>query len=837
MTSGTLDGQTQTLSITFPFLSRDHVHVYIGSAETFLFDWVASTQVSLRTLYPAGTPYTIKRKTPKDSPIVVFQASPAQLRGTDLNTEVLQLLYLAQESDDNAQTMITDALSGDNLSAVSGALSAIVSTETQARIDGDTALAMQITTMSATVNNNYASFLQLQSAYTTTSSAQATQLTQLQSKVDDNTASLTSLQQTTTTQLSAQASDITTLQTNVAGNTATISNNYTTLSDQYSSLSSIVNSLVAINDGTSGATLMSAITNEASARQSGDTAEANARLTLEAKVDTNKADADGKFTTTNSQITNLQNAIADANSSATSQISNALSVYIRNAGNPAQTFIGPNKPEMRGMFKNGDNMLLWSGGRADGSPDNGFTMAQYTTNPWGYANNLGNSSVWMAGDGWTWVPVNKIAMCASYGGGIGNTTNWPVGNIIRFWSQKILDQSVVYASKIMEFSAALAWGGRKCVMSAHIYFFDSSGNIMADYSSTTGGTLPSGVHNSGPGVQFTQQQTYSPPGGGAAPSSYYQRSWIQCPVPYGAYGMQCYCDFQATGDVADAPGWAMVLEPMLCLRDPADDLTQPLPFHNSRSPLIWFNSADSNSPYTWQGGETGWVKTADARIDTALAAISTEQQTRASADNALASTQTTMQTTLNGNSALLTQHSNSINGLSVKFGVTGSINGQTGGFSFGGVLRNDGTVSYNMEFWSNVTINGNLMVNGTVTTNGLAGNAISEYFHQVASSSDVSMTLGLTAGDRLVLISYGAFRYIVQNGTNWVNLLIDWSDVGYPTGLMNSGSKEPSNGFTGSVAHHFSVPTTGNYTFRTNIGNNGGSGDPEAHLAIIRFKR
>ena len=35
---------------------------------------------------------------------------------------------------------------------------------------------------------------------------------------------------------------------------------------------------------------------------------------------------------------------------------------------------------------------------------------------------------------------------------------------------------------------------------------------------------------------------------------------------------------------------------------------------------------------------------------------------------------------------------------SVKFGVYGTINEVTGGFAFGGVLKNDGTVGYYMEF-------------------------------------------------------------------------------------------------------------------------------------------
>jgi hypothetical protein len=70
----------------------------------------------------------------------------------------------------------------------------------------------------------------------------------------------------------------------------------------------------------------------------------------------------------------------------------------------------------------------------------------------------------------------------------------------------------------------------------------------------------------------------------------------------------------------------------------------------------------------------------------------------------------------------------SVNGVAVQFGVTGYIDGTTGGFVFTGVKQNNGTVAYNTIFNSNVTINGGLLVNGTVDFSQMAGNSATNAF-------------------------------------------------------------------------------------------------------------
>lgn len=97
-----------------------------------------------------------------------------------------------------------------------------------------------------------------------------------------------------------------------------------------------------------------------------------------------------------------------------------------------------------------------------------------------------------------------------------------------------------------------------------------------------------------------------------------------------------------------------------------------------------------------------------ARSNANEALLLQEQQVRADADSALASDLTVLETTVNGNTSSLSVVAASVDGIEVKYGVTGTINGTTGGFVFGGVVQLDGSVSYTVE------ISGDLLVDGSI---------------------------------------------------------------------------------------------------------------------------
>jgi hypothetical protein len=149
---------------------------------------------------------------------------------------------------------------------------------------------------------------------------------------------------------------------------------------------------------------------------------------------------------------------------------------------------------------------------------------------------------------------------------------------------------------------------------------------------------------------------------------------------------------------------------------------------------------------------TASITSLTSTVNGHTASISSEAVTRANADSALSSSINSLTTTVNGHTSTLSTYGQSIDGLSVKYGVVGTINGQTGGFIFQGVLKNDGSVTYNMEFDSNVTINGDLVVNGTISTSKVAVGAISATTDASSTIGQAATSISVTSGDRIILI-------------------------------------------------------------------------------------
>lgn len=99
-----------------------------------------------------------------------------------------------------------------------------------------------------------------------------------------------------------------------------------------------------------------------------------------------------------------------------------------------------------------------------------------------------------------------------------------------------------------------------------------------------------------------------------------------------------------------------------------------------------------------------------------------------------------------------------VEGLGVRYGVTGTINGATGGFVFTGVQRNDGGATFNMEFLSNVTIYGNLLVDGTIGSTKIALGAVSNVYYGVSNGQQINVSTSgfIRAGARVVILVFGA---------------------------------------------------------------------------------
>lgn len=147
-----------------------------------------------------------------------------------------------------------------------------------------------------------------------------------------------------------------------------------------------------------------------------------------------------------------------------------------------------------------------------------------------------------------------------------------------------------------------------------------------------------------------------------------------------------------------------------------------------------------------------------ARLAGAEASVVIESQARATADSAMAASVSTLSTAVAGNTATLTTFGESINGLETRYGVSLDVNGYVTGF----VQNNDGETGDFVVLadrfaivnpgggdpftpfevvGSDVRINGNLIVNGSVTSTQIAANAVTQ-----GNQSYVADTLALTKG-------------------------------------------------------------------------------------------
>ncbi|MBY4728631.1 MULTISPECIES: phage tail fiber protein [Burkholderia] len=95
------DGTTKVFAVPFPYIDKSHVTVRVNKIEV-LFTWINSSSVLIPEPPVAGLDNVeVRRTTPSDPHMVVFQDA-STLTAPDLNLESTQLLYLAQERQDEA---------------------------------------------------------------------------------------------------------------------------------------------------------------------------------------------------------------------------------------------------------------------------------------------------------------------------------------------------------------------------------------------------------------------------------------------------------------------------------------------------------------------------------------------------------------------------------------------------------------------------------------------------------------------------------------------------------------------------------------------------------------
>lgn len=93
------DGVQTNWSVTFPYLSADHVHFYVDGVEITGLSWTSTSVINVSPAIASGAAIRIARKTPSDAPLVNFQ-NRNNLTADNISTATTQTLYVAEEAKD-----------------------------------------------------------------------------------------------------------------------------------------------------------------------------------------------------------------------------------------------------------------------------------------------------------------------------------------------------------------------------------------------------------------------------------------------------------------------------------------------------------------------------------------------------------------------------------------------------------------------------------------------------------------------------------------------------------------------------------------------------------------
>ena len=102
------NGSTVLFPFSFPYLEEDHIFVSLNGTLTTAFTFSNANTVQFNTAPAVGVAIRIFRETPLDQPEAVIFAGSA-IRASDLNKNNNQLLYVAQESNFEAESATTTA--------------------------------------------------------------------------------------------------------------------------------------------------------------------------------------------------------------------------------------------------------------------------------------------------------------------------------------------------------------------------------------------------------------------------------------------------------------------------------------------------------------------------------------------------------------------------------------------------------------------------------------------------------------------------------------------------------------------------------------------------------
>ncbi|MDR3474489.1 MAG: phage tail fiber protein [Devosia sp.] len=100
-------GSQTDYTVGFPYLTKDHVAVYLNGVSYTSWSWLTSSSIRLAVAPANGVVVLVKRQTSPQARLVDY-VSPSSLNEDDLDTDSIQGFYLAQEATDQANATVAD---------------------------------------------------------------------------------------------------------------------------------------------------------------------------------------------------------------------------------------------------------------------------------------------------------------------------------------------------------------------------------------------------------------------------------------------------------------------------------------------------------------------------------------------------------------------------------------------------------------------------------------------------------------------------------------------------------------------------------------------------------
>ena len=328
------NGSTNVFSLTFPYLAKSHVKVYVGGVEDTTFTWLTSSSLTLTAVPANGAIVLIKRVTPT-TPLIDF-VDGSVVTESLLDTATIQSMYVAEETQDTAATaIIFDPISNKwqgnakvltNIADPVDAQDAVTKHWAQTAMDSElaqaTAQANTATTKASEASASATSAASSATTATTKASEASTSATNSANSATASAASATASAASAST-ASTKAGEAATSATNAAGSASTANTKATEASNSASSASSSATSASnSASTATAKATEATTGAATATAKASEASSSATSAASSASSASTSATNASASATTATTKATEAASSASSAASSAATVASN-----------------------------------------------------------------------------------------------------------------------------------------------------------------------------------------------------------------------------------------------------------------------------------------------------------------------------------------------------------------------------------------------------------------------------------------------------------------------------------------------------------------------------------